>query len=94
MSGQLPSPAGGDAAGKRAPRRAPRRQRPAPAPPPPAQIRLPDLRLLIEEAPDQAVYTVVDRSTGEVVSRFLREEMKQRAENGLYAAGDGVNVTA
>jgi len=97
MSGQLPSPAAGaEAAGERAPRRVPRRRQPAPAPPPPAQIRLPDLRLLIEDAqaPEQEVYTVVDRSTGEVISRFLREEMKKRADNGLYAAGDGVNVTA
>lgn len=60
--------------------------RPAPAGLPAAQA---DLRLIIEEAgdPGQYVYTVVDRRTGEVVSRLPREEILRLREQIDYATG-------
>ncbi|HEX8233298.1 MAG TPA: hypothetical protein VF559_08140 [Caulobacteraceae bacterium] len=55
-----------------------------------------DLRLIIEEAgePGRYVYTVVDRSTGQVVSRLPREEVVRLREQSDYAAGAVFNGTA
>lgn len=49
----------------------------------------PDLRLVIEEDADtgQFVYKTMDRSTGEVVRQFPRDELLRKAAEDSYAAG-------
>jgi flagellar protein FlaG len=48
-----------------------------------------DYRLVIEEdkAAGTFVYKTIDRSTGEVVSQFPREELLKLRENPAYTAG-------
>jgi flagellar protein FlaG len=66
--------------------------------PPPAPERPPEpsLRLVIEEAPSsgQFVYKTLDRSTGEVVRQFPREEMLRMRSDAGYAAGDVIATDA
>ena len=56
----------------------------------------PDLRLIIEEAPEPGhyIYTLVDRRTGKIVSRLPREEVLRMREQPTYAAGAVFDGTA
>ncbi|MGZ8408241.1 MAG: hypothetical protein ACXWVJ_09460, partial [Caulobacteraceae bacterium] len=48
-----------------------------------------DLRLVIEEGESEGryIYTVINRTTGEVVSMLPREEVLKLRDNGNYQAG-------
>jgi flagellar protein FlaG len=72
----------------------PAQQRPAnpagpAAPPPEAAPTQADMRLIIEEAgaPGEYLYTVIDRRTGEIVSRLPRQAVLKLRETADYAAG-------
>lgn len=67
-----------------------RRRDPAPTPETSA-----DLRLVIEEGPGrQFVYKTLDRTTGEVVSQFPREEVLKLMIDPTYAAGRVIDTEA
>lgn len=56
------------------------REKPQPAP---------DLRLVIEEGPKRGtfVYKTVDRTTGETIKQFPREQLVKLSEDPNYVAG-------
>ncbi len=49
----------------------------------------PDLRLVIEEGPKRGtfVYKTVDRTTGETIKQFPREQLVKLSEDPDYVAG-------
>ena len=54
----------------------------------------PDLRLVIEEGPQRGtfVYKTVDRTTGEILRQFPREELVRMKEDPAYSAGAVTNT--
>jgi len=55
-----------------------------------------DLRLVIEpsDVPGAYIYKTIDRSTGEVVSQFPREQVVRMHQEADYAAGDVIRTRA
>ena len=55
-----------------------------------------DLRLIVEEAADPAgvVYTVVNRRTGEIVSRHTSEDIQRMSQDEDYTPGEVIDTTA
>lgn len=51
--------------------------------------RAPDLRLVIEEGPKRGsfVYKTVDRTTGETIKQYPREQLVKLSEDPNYVAG-------
>lgn len=60
----------------------------------PAQA--PDLRLVIEEGPKRGsfVYKTVDRTTGETIKQYPREQLVKLSEDPFYVAGAVANTKA
>jgi flagellar protein FlaG len=58
--------------------------------------RAPDYRLVIEEGPRRGtfVYKTVDRTTGETIRQFPREELVRMHEDPDYVAGIVADTTA
>lgn len=64
--------------------------------PRPSAQNVPDLRLVIEQGPQRGtfVYKTVDRTTGEILRQFPREELVRMKEDPAYAAGAVTDTTA
>ena len=61
-----------------------------------AQSQAADYRLVIEQGPRSGtyVYKTVDRSTGETIKQFPREEVVKLVNDPLYATGTIANTRA
>jgi flagellar protein FlaG len=61
-----------------------------------AQPRSTDYRLVIEQGPRMGsyVYKTVDRSTGETIKQFPREDVVKLINDPLYATGTIANTKA
>ncbi len=61
-----------------------------------AEQRAVDYRLVIEEGPRQGtfIYKTVDRTTGETIKQYPREEVVKLIDSPLYATGTVADTTA
>ena len=62
----------------------------------PVEQRAVDYRLVIEEGPRQGtfIYKTVDRTTGETIKQYPREEVVKLIESPLYATGTVADTKA
>jgi hypothetical protein len=69
---------------------------PAPQPDPAMPAYDPEQRLVIQEVGDTGsfIYTVIDRTSGQVVAETTREEVARMSERADYAAGSLIKTRA
>ena len=92
-----PGPEAPNSDGQSSPHQHRRRQSaPAPQADPAAPAYSPEQRLVIQEDGETGsfIYTVIDRSSGEVVAKTKREEVARMSERADYAAGSLIKTRA